>query len=83
MNRFWEDLNGCIKGYSPNNRIAVLGDLNEKVENAPYYNYRRSVSVVGVNNNGDGVVWVCVCKKEFLIGNNYFGKKEVHKYKRV
>ena len=78
---FWECFNECINGFSENERIVVLGDMNAKVGNREADMGVGKYGVPGVNENGERLVEVC-CKRRLSIGNTWFEKRLIQKYTR-
>ena len=78
---FWECFNECINGFSENERIVVLGDMNAKVGNREVYKVVGKYGVPGVNENGERLVEVC-SERRLSIGNTWFQKRLIQKYTR-
>ena len=78
---FWECFSECINGFSENERIVVLGDMNAKVGNREEYRVVEKYGVLGVNENGERLVEVCSGRR-LIIGNTWFQKRLTQKYTR-
>ena len=64
---FWECFNECINGFSENERIVVLGDMNAKVGNREVYKVVGMYGVPGVSENGERLMEVC-SRRRLIIG---------------
>ena len=78
---FWECFNECINGFSKNERVVVLRDMNAKVGNREVYKVVGKYGVPGVNENDERLVEVC-SEKRLSIGNTWFEKRLIQKYTR-
>ena len=78
---FWECYNECINGFSGNERIVVLGDMNAKVRNREVYRVVGKQGVPGVMGNGEGLVEVC-SERRLNTGNAWCQKRLIQKYTR-
>lgn len=79
VERFWDELRGCLEKFGNSERVIVLGDLNARVGDRPVQGVLGSFGVQGVNGNGETLVQLCV-ENELVIGNTWFKKRDVHKY---
>ena len=76
---FWEYFDECMTGFSENERILFLGDMDTKVGNREVYKVVGKYSVPGLNENGERLVEVC-SKMRLSIGNTWFAKRLIQKY---
>ena len=76
---FWEQLSACLAGFSENERVIVLGDLNAKVGDRERYGVVGKYGVPGVNENGESLVEMCV-ERRMIVGNTWFDKRLINKY---
>ena len=77
--RFWGNLNECIEGFSCNESVIVLGDMNAKVGDREREGIVGKYGVPGENDNGMCLLDMCN-ERELTVGNTWFEKKLIHKY---
>ena len=79
MEKFWNDLNECLKKIGKGRRVVLLGDMNGRVGNNEIGSVVGKWGVDGVNENGEYLVDTCAERGLFLT-NTFFEHKMIHRY---
>ena len=79
MNKFWNELNECLKKFEPERKVIVMGDMNAKVGCEEVDGIVGKWGVPGVNENGECLVDLC-SERGLFLSNTYFEHKLIHRY---
>ena len=80
IEEFWNELSECVGSFGRNESVVVLGDLNAKVGNEVIEGIVGRHGVPGRNESGEWLLEMCA-KQELVVGNSWFKKNDVYKYK--
>ena len=72
-------MNECLAGFTGNERVIILGDMNAKVGDQERNRIVGKFGVPWVNKSGNSMVDMCI-KSGLIGGNTWFEKKMIHKY---
>ena len=79
---FWNELTRCVDGLSTRNYVVVLGGLNARVGDGEVEGVVGKSGAPGENESGKRLLDMYV-EQELAIGNSFFKKKGVNKYKWI
>ena len=77
-----DELTRCVDGLSTRNYVVVLGDLNARVGDGEVEGVVGKYGVPGENESGERLLDMCM-EQELVIGNSFFKKKVINKYKWI
>jgi len=77
--KFWNELNECLREFEEGRKVVVMGDMNAKVGDVSIDEVVGKWGVPGRNENGDSLVELCAERGLFL-ANTYFEHKMIHRY---
>jgi len=77
--KFWKELNECLKEFEEGRKVIVMGDMNAKVGDERIDEVVGKWGVPGKNENGDNLVDICAERGLFL-ANTCFQHKMIHRY---
>jgi hypothetical protein len=80
--RFWQELSECLDGFSANEQVIVMGDLNARVGDREVDGVIGKYGVSGMNESGECLIEL-YAQHELVVGNTWFRKKDINKYTLV
>ena len=82
QDEYWNELTWCVDGLSTRNYVVVLQDLNARLGDGEVEGVVGKYGVPGENESGERLFDMCV-ERELVIGNSFFKKKGIDKYKWI
>ena len=80
LEEFWNELSECVGSFGRNESVVVHGDLYVRVGNEVIVAIVGQHGVPGRNESGERLLEKCA-EQELVVGNSWFNKYDVYKYK--